>query len=277
MELYDALLHLYPKAFRIEYGDELRRVFAQRRRDASGVGVLVFWIAEFLDVLWNAIQVHWDILQRDLRYTIRTLMHAPGFALTAILVTALGIGANTAVFSVVDHVLIRPLPYADADRIVRLWQSGVDGYNEVSPANFRDWQARSASFESMAAYTLSSMNVVGHGDPERVDGALVTQNIAGLLGVQPLMGRLFRPEEDRSGAPGTVVISYGMWQSRFAGHPDVLGQSLRLDGELYTIIGVLPAGFNFPARDIQFWIPFRFGPRNFEERDDTYINVVAKL
>src|SRR5262249_58873918 len=119
MELYDALLHLYPKAFRIEYGDELRRVFAQRRRDVSGVGALVFRIAELFDVLWNAIQVHGDILQRDLRYTIRTLMHAPGFALTAILVTALGIGANTAVFSVVDHVLIRPLPYSDADRIVR--------------------------------------------------------------------------------------------------------------------------------------------------------------
>jgi putative ABC transport system permease protein len=278
MKLFDALLHLYPSAFRIEYGDELRRVFAQRRRDVSGfAGVLVFWIAEFFDVLSNALQVHWDILQRDLHYTVRTLTRSPGFALTAIIVTALGIGANAAVFSVVDHVLIRPLPYADADRIVRLWQAGEDGYNELSPANFRDWQRKSTSFESMASFTLSSKNVVGYGNPEHVDGALVTQNLAGLLGVRPVMGRMFRPEEDRAGAPGTIVISYGMWQSRFGAHPDVLGQVLRLDGEVYTVIGVLPAGFNFPSRDIQFWIPFRFVPQNFEERDDTYINGVAKL
>lgn len=279
MKLYKILLYLYPSAFRKEYGEEMSRVFLQRRRDVSGFPwILFFWVEECFDTLWNAIQVHGDILQRDLRYTIRTLFRTPGFAMTAIIVTALGIGANTAVFSVVDTVLIRPLPYSNPDRLVRFWERFADyGRTELSPGNYRDWQQRSHSFEAMGAYTNVSVNLVGQGNPERVDGASVTQSLAPLLGIHPVIGRLFRPEEDRSGVAGTILISYGMWQARFGGRTEALGQILRLDDEAYTVIGVLPSGCKFPDRNTQFWIPTRFGPESFEDRGDTFIYGVGRL
>ena len=141
MRLYEFLLHLYPAAFRIEYGDELRQVFAARRAEASGGGgVVLLWLDVIKDTFLNAFAVQWDILRQDLRYTARTLIRGRGFALTAILITGLGVGANTAVFSITDHVLIRPLPFADSDRLVKLWEH-PPGYSqmELSPPNYRDW------------------------------------------------------------------------------------------------------------------------------------------
>lgn len=279
MRVYNWLLHLYPAAFRMEYGDELRAIFARQRQAVAGpFAVAFFWIREFLDILATAAQVHLDIFRQDLRFTWRSLSRSKGFAVTAVAVTALGIGANAAVFSVVDHVLIRRLPYKDSERIVRLWEKQPSyGRMEPSPPNYRDWQRMSVSFESMAAYNSVSANLVANGNPERVDGATVTSGLLPLLGVQPLIGRAFRAEDDRTGSAGVIVISYGMWQSRFGGDPSALGQRIRLDDETYTLIGVLPADFYFPARDIQFWIPFRLSEEDFSDRDNNFLKVVAKL
>ena len=277
--MYRLLLYLYPSSFRAEYGDEMARIFHKRRAAAGGaLSVLWLWISEIMDVAGNAAVIHWDILQRDLRYTLRTVRRSPGFALTAIVVTALGIGANTAVFSVVNHVLLRPMPYQDSERLLRLWEKPPSySHNEVSPPNFRDWQRMSTSFEGMASYANISVNLVGNGTPERMDGASVNPRLLSLLGVKPVIGRLFTDEDDRSGAGGAVLISYGLWQSRFGGTPAVLGQSVRLDDEPHTVIGVLPSNFFFPDRDVRVWTTLRLRESDYEDRDNNYLKVVAKL
>jgi predicted permease len=280
MKIYKLLLHLYPSSFRAEYGDELCRIFLQERNHISGFfSVLFFWITEILDVFVNAILVHWEIFIYDLRFSIRTLSRTPGFAVTAILVTALGIGANTAVFSVINHVLIRPLPYTDPERIVRVWEIDSEYSRfEASPPNYQDWKNRSKSFESLAAFTPISMNLVGNGPPEKVDGAWVTSSLFPLLGVKPVIGRFFTPKEDRLGAPRNVLISYGLWQSRFGGDPRTVGKQIQLNDRSYTIIGVMPAKVFFPTSKVRFWIPFQFDPDQGDaDRNNNYLLVVGKL
>lgn len=278
---YRALLHLYPAAFRAEYGDELCAIFRARRRDVSGpVALLALWGETILDTARNAAATHADILRQDLRYGARTFGRSPGFTATTILIAALGIGANTAVFSLADHVLIRPLPFPDADRLVKLWEDDTyHGYTatDPSPANYRDWKRMSASFEAMGAYTERSVNLVGKGDPERLNAALVTADLFPLLGVRPALGRIFGPADDREGAPGTLLLGYGLWQTLFGGSPGVLGQRVVLDAEPYVIIGVMPRDFHFPSRDVDLWTPIRFAGENFEDRADRYLRVVARL
>jgi hypothetical protein len=152
MRLYDLLLYLYPSSFRSEYGREMRTIFTQRRQIAADpIGVIVLWISTFFEILYNAAQVHWDLLRQDLQYTVRGLSRSPGFAMTAVLVTALGIGASTSVFSVADHALLRPLPFPDSHRLVKLWENTADkARSSVSAPNLRDWQQMSSSFESRA-------------------------------------------------------------------------------------------------------------------------------
>jgi len=281
MRFSDLLLRLYPASFRAEYGDDMRAIWARRRRDAAGpLAVAALGIATVFDVLFNAAAVHWDILGQDLRYTARTLARSPGFALTAILVLALGVGANTAAFSVTDFVLIRPLPFSDPDRLVTLWEK-VPGYSqmELSPANFVDWKHMSKSFEGMGAYWDTSVNLVGQGDPERLEGATVTADLLPLLGVQPVMGRLFTAAEDREGAPGTLLLSYQLWQAVFGGDAGAIGRRVNLDNEPFVVIGVMPRDFHFPSRSAELWMPARFQEHSddFRDRNNNYLNVVARL
>jgi putative ABC transport system permease protein len=279
MRVYKALLHLYPAAFRAEYGDPMYEIFARRRLDATGpASVAGLWIATFFEIMFNALAVHLDILRQDIRYTTRTLARSPGFALTAIIVVALGIGANTAAFSVADFVLIRPLPFPEPDRLVKLWESyRIYARTELSPASYRDWKRMTASFEGMGVFALIPVNVVGPGDPERVDAAAITADLFPLLGVRPVLGRLFTAAEDRAGAPGTLLLSYGMWQRRFGGDPSVLGRSVILDSTPYTVIGVMPREFRFPNRDIQIWRPIQFREEDYQDRGNNYLTGVARL
>jgi predicted permease len=283
MRLYRALLHVYPASFRAEYGEEMVRIFAQRVRDASGWMVALLWIGTLFEVLYNAIGVHLDILQQDLRYIGRMLRRSPGFALTVTMVTALGIGATTAAFTMVDHVLIRPLPFAAQDRLVNLYEdhsfaSGKMGEEwDLSPADYRDWKRMSTSFESMAAYHFDAMNLVGQGDPLHLDCASVSAEMFPMLGVKPVLGRVFAASDDRDSADGTVIFGYGLWQREFGGDPAVLGRKVILDDHPYTVIGVMPKDFYFPGRNVQFWTATRFGPSAYEDRDNNYIYAVAQL
>ncbi|MGH9722120.1 MAG: ABC transporter permease [Bryobacteraceae bacterium] len=279
MRLYRALLQLYPAAFRAEYASEMCSVFEQRRRDASGaLAVVAWWFEVFFDVLCNAFAVQWDYLRQDLRYTARTLSRAPGFAITAVLVAGLGVGATTAVLTIADHVLIRPLPFADPDRLVKLWQT-TPGYTrmELSPANYRDWKSMSQSFDAMASYRGLSTNLVGHGEPLRLEGTVVTAELFPMIGAQPALGRLFTAEDDREGAPGTLLLSHALWQGVFGGDPGVLGKRVRLDDGLYEVIGVMPRGFHFRSRKEELWTPMRFTAADFRDRGDNWLDVVAKL
>ncbi|HEX7090102.1 MAG TPA: ABC transporter permease [Longimicrobiales bacterium] len=279
MRWYEWLLRLYPAGFRADYGDGMREVFAARRREARGpVAVAALWLEALVDVARHAVPLHVDVLRQDLRYTKRSLARSPGFTATVIVVSALGIGMNTAVFSVIDHVLVRPLPFADPDALVRVWEA-PRGYTrlEASPPNYRDWAERAESFERIAAYNVRSANLVGRGDPVRLQGAAVTADLLPLLGVQPARGRWFTPEDDAPGAPGTVLLSHGAWQQVFGGDAGVVGATIRLDGLPYVVIGVMPPEFRFPDRRVAFWTPLRLGPADFEDRNNNYLEVIARL
>jgi predicted permease len=281
MRFYRALLHLYPASFRAEYGADLCALFESRLRRSSGVAAAALWAGAFADVVWNAVAAHADLLRQDLRYSIRTLRRTPGFALTAIVVAALGIGATTAAFSLADRVLIRPLPFPDPDRLVAVWQDqSFRGYSrmEASPPNYLDWKASSRSFESMAAYHGASFNLVGYGPPARIEGIAATAELLPMLGARALVGRTFRPEDDRPGAPGTVLLSEGLWTTQFGAAEDVVGRRVLLDGDSYEVIGVLEPGFRFPNPETQFWIPARFDDNsNYSDRTNNWLRVLGRL
>lgn len=272
MRLYRLLLRLYPSSFRSAYGDELTAVFGDRARHMSAPGKA---LAAFADVVPNAIATHWDLLMQDLRYAARSLFRAPGFAITAILVAALGVGANTTAFSLADFVLIRPLPFPEPDRLLKLWEKPPGGRNEASPANFRDWKEQSRSFEDMAAYTSRAANLTGMGDPRRLDTILTTPGVFSLVGVPPLLGRHFTAQEAANGTP--LLLSYALWQSQFGGAPDIVGRVVRLNGVPHTVVGVMPSTFQFPRRGIDAWSPLLLTAENFEDRTDTYLEVIGRL
>jgi len=269
MRFYRALLHLYPASFRAEYGEEMCAVYKRRRTSL---------LSAALEVLRNAPAVHWDILRQDLRYTARTLARSPGFTAVAILVLALGIGANTAIFSVTDFVLIRPLPFQSPDRLVALWEK-LPGYThmELSPANYGDWKRMNTDFEDMAGFTTWQVNLIGQGAPERIKGALVTGNLFAVLGVQSLLGRPITPADDRESAPHTVVLSYGLWQRAFGGDSGVLGRKVNLGGTPTVVIGIMPPQFSFPDQEVDFWTPFEFPEAAFGDRNNNILNCVARL
>jgi putative ABC transport system permease protein len=279
--MYRALLRLYPASFRAEYAAEMRKDFARRRRDVSGpLGGLRLWLSACADVVWNAAGAHLQLLAQDVRYAVRAFRNAPGFTATVVLVAALGVGVTTAAFSVTDHVLMRPLPFVEADRLVRLWQAEPQrGYSrgELSPANFRDWHQKATSFESMAIWRTLALNLSGAGEPERIAGCGVSDALFPMLGVPPLIGRTLGTEDDREGAPAAIVIGYRLWQDRFGGDASVLGRRLTLDGESFEVVGVMPRAFRFPSRETEFWTATRFPADIYEDRGNTFLYGIARL
>jgi predicted permease len=277
MRFYRALLRLYPSGFRAEYRHELCATFAERTAGYSGpLAPLWMALAALGDVVPNAVAAHADILRQDLRHATRSLARTPGFAFTAMLVVALGVGANTAAFSLADFVLLRPLPFREPDRLVKLWEA-TPGYGrfELSPANYRDWKSMARTVGGMAAYTNREVNLVGASEPRRLTIAPATPELFGLLGVAPAAGRVFTPADSVDGQ--VVVLGYALWQTQFGGDARVLGSTVRLDGEPYTVIGVMPSGFRFPSRETEAWTPLLLRPDDFLDRTDTYLYGIARL
>ncbi|MBV9924269.1 MAG: ABC transporter permease [Acidobacteria bacterium] len=194
-------------------------------------------------------------LLQDLRFGVRMLWKRPGFTAVVVLTLALGIGANTAIFSVVNGVLLRPLPYRTADRLVFLseWSQQVPNMS-VSYPNFLDWQAQTTSFEALAAFRSNGFVLTGAGEPERLTAREVSQQFFPALGVAPALGRDFLPEEDKTGGAKTVILSHGLWQRRFGGDPGVLGRGLMLNNESYTVVGILPQTFEWQA-PVDIFVP----------------------
>jgi predicted permease len=273
--MYRALLYLYPASWRDEYGQEMLAVFAQRRQARPGLfAAMLLWLEALADSLYNAAAAHLDLLAQDLKYAFRAFRRSPGFALAAVAIAALGIGATTAAFTLVDYTLIRPLPFAHSDRLVRLYQDRSPtgpSHLEASPGVYRAWKQASASFESMGAYRPYSVNLTGQGEPITLDGAALTSEILPMLGIRPAFGRLFTQQDDRDSAPATAILSYGVWQRVFGGDPAVLGRVIDLYDTPYTVIGVMPKAFYFPSREAEIWTAMRFRPADFEDLDDTYI------
>ena len=196
-----------------------------------------------------------DNLLRDLRFGLRVLLKRPGFALVAVLTLALGIGANTAIFSVVHAVLLRPLPFAETDRLVYLTERNPQLASvSLSWPNFTDWRAQNSVFEKMAVYNRDSYNLTGRGDPERLFAAQASADLFAVLRVQAAQGRVFTSAEDAPGAEPVVVLSHGLWQRSFGGDPAIVGRQITLNGRGYTVVGVMPKDFLYPAR-AELWVP----------------------
>src|SRR4030095_3792439 len=193
------------------------------------------------------------------------LRRPPGFAITAVAVVTLGIGATTAAFSVTDFVLFRPLPFPQPDRLVKLWES-TPGYPrmELSAPNYRDWKEAAKSYESTGMYYTNSMTVLTDGEPQLVPMAAVGADVFPTLRVAPMLGRTFTADDDRDGAPPTTILSYRYWQTQFGGESSVLGRTITLNNTPHTIVGVMPREFHFPESDVLVWITQRFGERWYQ-------------
>ena len=219
-------------------------------------------------------------LPQDVRHTLRVMRKAPGFTFIVTLLMALGIGANVAVFAAVNGILLRPLPYRDASRLVFVRENGPAETSRGMRAgvpDFLDWRAGSTSVAGMAAYAPVGFNVTYNGEVERAEAQVVSHDFARVFGVQPALGRFFSPEDDRPGAGRVAVVSHGFWQRAFGGRHDVLGQSVALNGQPYTVIGIMPAGFAAPeAADV--WVPMGFftGPM-LQWRANHVLEIVARL
>jgi putative ABC transport system permease protein len=220
-----------------------------------------------------------DTLIADLRYGLRLFGKSPVFSLVAVGTLALGIGANTVIFSVVDAVVIRALPYTDPDRVIVLWEDASRaGFakNTPAPANFFDWRRMNRSFADMAATRGATASVTGDGVPEQIMGRAATPNFFSVLGVRPHIGRMFTDAEDRDGAQ-VAVISYGLWQRRYGGDPSVVGRAVLLNDTRYEVIGVMPRAFAFRNREVDYWIPMHLSPERAADRGSHYLNVVGRL
>ncbi len=217
---------------------------------------------------------------QDFRYGLRLLLKRPVFTAVAVASLALGIGANSAIFSVVNTVLLRSLPFQDPDRLVMIWETPPnrpEDFNGATVSNYLAWKEQSQVFDTMGAVQFGwPVNLSSENTPERAQGQRFSATFFPTLGVQPVLGRWFLPEEDRVGAPLVVVIGHRLWQRRFAGDPGVIGKTLRIDGQETSIVGVMPPGFTFFVEEADLWMPFRFANFNIQSRS-RYLGVMARL
>ena len=217
---------------------------------------------------------------RDIRFGARNLFKRPGATLVALITLALGIGVNTAIFSVVDSVLLRPLPFRDSERLVSIWEQGLGqgvSQNEVAPANFFDLRTQTQGFEGIGAHGPQDVNLTGDGEPERLSGELVSANVLSLLGVEPALGRTFLTNEDQEGQHRVVVLSDALWQRRFNRDPSIVNRDIILNDESFTVVGVMPRGFFFPVRETELWVPWAMHPEQAAGRGDHYLRLVGRL
>jgi predicted permease len=234
--------------------------------------------AALIDVVPNAVAAHWELLRQDLAYAARSFSRTPGFALTAMLVVALGVGANTAALTLADYTFLRPFPYQDSERLVRFYQAdGEDmwNYGDVSPGNYRDWKEQQHSFTAMGAYSWRSSNLVSESEPRRVELIATTGDLLPLLGVRPIAGRFFAADDTLSGQ--AIILSYGLWQTQFGGDQGIIGKFVRLDGVPHAVVGVMPASFRFPQSSVDGWIPLVLQPSSFTDRNDRYLFGIGRL
>ena len=216
---------------------------------------------------------------RDLRYAARNLLRSRGFAAVAALTLTIGIGANTAIFSVIDTILLRPLPFRDPGQLVRLYETeAAPGTYPFAAPDFLDWRAQNKTFQDMALFGWpNDMNLSGEGRPDHVLAVPTQANFFGLLGVQPILGRTWLPGEDQSGKDQVAILSYGLWREHFAGDPGVVGRTIALNSRKYTIVGVMPASFRYPFRT-QMWIPLDMDFKSWiGQRGNHWVNAIGRL
>jgi putative ABC transport system permease protein len=227
-----------------------------------------------------------ETLLQDIRYGLRMLLRSPGFTAIALLTLAIGIGANTAIFSVVNTVLLRPLPYKDPARLVMLWQSSsiFGSHSGASAPEYLDYRDRNRSFQNMGAYASRSFNLTGGHEPQRIKAARVTASLFDVLGVSPILGRTISQQEDQTSGPKVVLLGFSLWRNTFNGNSNIVGTTVTLDAEPYTVIGVMPPSFRFPFDGTPFsdraelWVPMAFTAHELQARAESFdFRMVARL
>jgi putative ABC transport system permease protein len=272
--IFRTLLRLFPHDFQEDFGREMEQVFCLQKSDGPRA-----WMMAFAAMIAAAPREHWDSFRRDSRITFRSMRTHPGFSAVATLTIALGIGATAGIFSVVDAVLLKPVPYPDSARLVRIrpmWRGFGPGSTSIP--ELLDIQQDSRSFESMSAYVAHDINIsVGNGEPERIQIAQSTAGLFDVLRVKPLLGRTLENTDHETGNDRVIVISFGLWQRRFGGDPSIIGREVRFEGEAFRVVGVMPRGFYFPEKQTDVWAPVVIRPQDRLARGAHSRTIVARL
>ena len=309
---YRALLRLYPRDFRDEFGDAMVEFFHDRltraRASYSIAAPLIVWPRALLDFARNAVPARLDsgrrafwswrrsvaagrhpairssrrkdwmfsTILKDARYAARGLTSKPAFSAIVIATLTLGIGATVAIFSVVNGILLRPLPYSEPRRLVSI--ETMDPYGTVSEPEFVDFQREARSLERVAAIAYATASLTGgDAEPERIRGARVSDGFFPILGVPAHLGRGFTPDEDKPGGAPVIILSYGLWQRRYASDSSIIGKDIMLNGTPRTVVGVMPLRFTYPSTYTDVWVPLRLHPDSLWTRNNHYLSLIARL
>ncbi|HUJ39987.1 MAG TPA: ABC transporter permease [Candidatus Acidoferrales bacterium] len=285
--MFRSLLRLFPFEFRSDYGRDMEHTFADQRREAEREGtpgILRLWWETIAGIFRTAPREHWEMLRQDAGFAVRMMRKNPGFTLVVVLTLALGIGANTAIFSVINGVMLRPLPYANGPRVVRLRQmaplAGIQSAG-FSPVELNDYRQMSSTFSEIVEYHSMSFTFFGQGDPQRVVTGVVSANFFQVLGVKPVMGRLFLPGEDQRGAEPVLLLTYSYWKNVMGSDPKIIGKTFQMNDRVHTVVGVLPPLPGYPDTNLIYMpissCPFRSAPRMDTDRDARMLAAFAKL
>jgi predicted permease len=286
--LYQALLRLLPFDFRSEFGDDMAETFrdqrAYTRRDRGYAALLRMWWATILDIVRMAPREHMSVLWQDTRFALRMMRKNPGYTLAAVTILGLGIGANTSIFSVVNSVLLKPLPYPDGDRLVVLRQHAAKlGANDVkfSVPEIEDYRRQNRTLSALAEYHSMLFTLLGAKDAHRVRTGVVSSGFFGMFGVKPLLGRTFRRDDDLPGAPAVLILSYEFWKSVEGADPQIVGKTFQMNDRVHTVVGVLPPIPQYPDENDAYMpvsaCPFRSAARTISNRDAHMMSVFGRL
>jgi predicted permease len=288
VRFYRALLRLLPFDFRSDFGPEMEAVFHEQREEAGRKngrpGVLRLWWETVAGIFRTAPAEHWAMFRQDAGFALRMMGKNPGFTLAAILTLGLGIGANSAIFSVVNAVLLRPLPYEHGDRLITIRQQAptmglLD--QPFSVPEIMDYRAQNRSLDALVEYHQMNFILLGRSEPERVDTGVVSWNYFDEFGMKPLVGRAFRAEDEQPGAPAVLLLSYEYWLRSFGGDPTVVGKSFTMNDKIHTVVGVLPPIPQYPNENDVYMpttaCPFRSGKRMIESRTSRMMSVFGRM
>jgi|SRR5580700_688857 putative ABC transport system permease protein len=286
--MFRGLLLVMPFDFRANYGGEMENVFAEQRRDIQERGrsldFLRLWAETLAGIFQTAPREHGEILKQDLSYAGRMMRKNPGFTLMATVILALGIGANTAIFSVVHAVLLRPLPYPNGQQLVFIRQQAQkQGLDDIafSVHEIQDYREQNQTLAGLVEYHAMSFILFGHGDPDRVRSAVVSANYFDLFQVKPLLGRTFVPDDDKLGAPPVLLLRYEYWKNKFGSDPEIVGKTFEMNDKVHTVVGVLPPLPQYPTETDVYMptsaCPFRSSKRMIENRDARMMEVLGRL
>lgn len=285
---FRVLVRIFPFDFQANHGGEMAGVFREQQREVEmrggPLGILRLWTETLIGVFRTAPREHWEILKQDCAYALRMMRKNRGFASIAILTLALGIGANTAIFSVVYAILLSPLPYRDGQQLVFIREQARNmGINDIqfSVPEIQDYREQNHTLSSLVEYHAMSFTLFGHGDPERVRTGVVSWNYFDTFGIKPILGHTFTPSDERPGAPPVLLLSYEYWKNNFHGDPNIVGKTFEMNDKVHTVIGVLPPVPQYPNENDVYMTtsacPFRSSKNMTEHRDHRMMEVFGRL